>query len=260
MTGEAVGSLMRDWRKRRRMSQLDLSLEIDVSTRHLSFVESGRASASRALLQRLGERLAMPVRERNRLLVAGGYAPVHAERDLDAPELAEVQAAIRSILDGHLPFPALVVDRLWNLVTANAPALSLMEGLPQRLTTPPVNVLRATLDPDGLAPRIANIAEWRHHLLGRLRSDFAASADPDIAKLHDQLAAMPVPRSKAPLPTVALVAVPLTLRIPDGRVLSLLSTSTVFGTANDITLAELTLECFFPADEATRRFFLDAAA
>ena len=175
MTGEAVGSLMRDWRKRRRMSQLDLSLEADVSARHLSFVESGRASASRALLQRLGEQLAMPLRERNRLLVAGGYAPAHAACGLDAPELAEAQTAIRSILDGHLPFPALVVDRLWNLVTSNSPALSLLEGLPQRLTTPPVNVLRATITSQVMA---ALFSTWQDGN-GRCSDDGRGSWIPD---------------------------------------------------------------------------------
>ena len=259
MTNETVGELMRDWRKRRRMSQLDLSLEADVSTRHLSFVESGRAAASRELLQRLGERLEMPLRERNRLLVAGGYAPVHAAHALDAPEMEEAHTAIRSILDGHSPFPALVVDRLWNLVTANAPAMGLLSGLPSRFVNPPVNVLRATLDPEGLAPRIENLAEWRHHLLGRLRADFTATADPGLARLHDDLAAIPTPRSKAPPPPVARVAVPLMLRVPSGPLLSLLSTTTVFGTANDITLAELTLESFFPADATTRRFFVESS-
>ena len=255
---ETVGMLMRDWRKRRRMSQLDLSIEVDVSTRHLSFVESGRAAASRELLQRLAEGLAMPFRERNRLLVAGGFAPVHSARALDAPEMREVHAALLSILDGHSPFPALVVDRLWSLVMANAPAQSLLRGLPERLLAPPVNVLRATLDPGGLAPRIDNLTEWRHHLLGRLRADFAATADPELAQLHDDLAALPTRRGRSPHSSIARIAVPLILRTIDGATLSLLSTTTVFGTANDITLAELTLESFFPADDATRRFFLES--
>jgi transcriptional regulator with XRE-family HTH domain len=256
MAGETVGDLMRDWRRRRRMSQLDLSLEAEVSTRHLSFVESGRASASRDLLQRLGERLAMPLRERNRLFVAGGYAPTHPARPLDAPEMAAAMATIRTVLDAHSPFPALAVDRLWNLKLANAPALRLLDGLPARLITPPVNVLRATLDPDGLAPRIVNLAEWRHHILGRLKADATATGDPELAALHDQLAAIPTAPGKTRPPPVARVAVPLLLRAPGGTILSLLSMTTVFGTANDVTLSELTLESFFAADEDTRAWFL----
>ncbi len=256
MNGETVGDVMRDWRKRRRMSQLDLAVEAEISTRHLSFVESGRANASRDLLQRLGEHLAMPLRERNRLLIAGGYAPIHTERSLDAPEMEAARAALHAVLEAHCPFPALVVDRRWNLVMANLPAQGLLRGLPARLVAPPANVLRATLDPAGLATRIANIAEWRHHILGRLRADFIATADPDLARLHDELAAIPTPRSKTQPPPVARVAVPLMLRMPGGPTLSLLSTTTVFGTASDVTLADLTLESFFPADAATRAFFM----
>lgn len=239
------------------MSQLDLSLEAEVSTRHLSFVESGRAAASRELLQRLGEELAMPLRERNRLLVAGGYAPIHTEHALDAPEMQEAHAAIGAILDGHKPFPALVVDRLWNLVLANAPAQALLSGLPSRLASSPVNVLRATLDPEGLAPRIENLAEWRHHLLSRLRADFSATGRAELARLHDDLAAIPIPHRRSAQPHMARVATPLMLRVAGGPILSLLSTTTVFGTANDITLSELTLESFFPADDPTRRFFIE---
>jgi transcriptional regulator with XRE-family HTH domain len=259
MSCETVGDLMRDWRKRRRMSQLDLSLEADVSARHLSFVESGRAAGSRELLQRLGESLAMPLRERNRLLVAGGYAPMHATRSFDEPEMQAASAAIRAVLDAHQPFPALAVDRLWNLLAANRPAQRLLEGLPARLLAPPINVLRASLDPEGLAPRIVNLPEWRHHLLGRLRADFAATADAGLARLHDELASIPTPRNRTAPPPIAHVAVPLMLRTSEGVVLSLLSTTTVFGTANDVTLSELTLESFFPADEATRRHFLSLA-
>jgi len=255
--GETVGGLMRGWRRRRRMSQLQLALEADVSARHLSFVESGRAGASRELLQRLGEGLSMPLRDINRLLVAGGYAPVHREHALDDPDMAAAREAVSAVLEGHRPYPAIAVDRHWTLLLANAPALALMTGLPERLTRPPVNVLRATLDPEGLAPRIVNLAEWRHHLLARLRAEFAASADAELARLHDELAALPAPAGKAPPVKLSPVAVPLMLRGEGGEVLSFLSTTTVFGTACDVTLSELTLECFFPADEATRRWFLD---
>lgn len=247
---------MRDWRRRRRMSQLDLSLEAEVSARHLSFVESGRARASREMLQRLGDRLAMPLRERNRLLIAGGYAPDHSERPLDSPEMQVAMSAIRMVLDGHRPFPALVIDRGWNLIAANDPATHLLTGLPETLRKPTLNVLRATLHPAGLAPRIANLSEWRHHVLGRLRSDYAATGDPALAKLHDELSAIPVARRTSHNSPVARVAVPLLLEAGEGRILSLLSTTTVFGTANDVTLSELTLETLFPADLETRKFFM----
>ena len=256
MAGDTVGDLMRDWRRRRRISQLDLALDAEVSTRHLSFVESGRASASRDLLLRLGERLAMPLRERNRLLVVGGFATTQPARPLDAPEMAAAMAAIRILLDAHCPYPARAVDRRWNLLLANPPALRLLDGLPAELVAPPANVLRATLDPAGLAPRIVNLAEWRHHILGRLRADATATGDPELALLHDQLAAIPTAAGKTRPPPVARVAVPLMLRAPDGTILSLLSMTTVFGTASEITLSELTLESFFPADDATRAWFL----
>ncbi|MDX3905593.1 MAG: helix-turn-helix domain-containing protein [Pigmentiphaga sp.] len=256
MSSETVGDLTRAWRKRRGMSQLDLALDAGVSARHLSFVESGRASASRELLLRLSEQLAMPLRERNRLLVAGGYAPAFDARALDDPDMEPALAAISAVLDASAPYPALVVDPLWNLVRANRPAQQLLDGLPTRLATPPINVLRATLDPQGLAPRIANLAAWRNHLLARLRADFTASGNVGLLRLHDELAAIPVAADSTPPASMARIAVPLMLRVPGGPILSLISTTTVFGTANDITLAELTLESFFPADVATRNFFL----
>jgi transcriptional regulator with XRE-family HTH domain len=256
VSSETVGDLTRAWRKRRGKSQLDLALDADVSAHHLSFVESGRASASRELLLRLGERLSMPLRDRNRLLIAGGYAPVFNARTLDDPDMEPALTAISAVLDASAPYPALVVDPSWNLVRANRPAQKLLEGLPTRLTTPPVNVLRATLDPEGLAPRIANLPEWRHHLLARLRADFNASGNAGLLTLHDELAAIPVAAGKTSPAQTARIAVPLMLSIPGGPVLSLISTTTVFGTAHDVTLAELTLESFFPADAQTRDFFL----
>ena len=164
-----MGDVMRDWRRRRRLSQLDLAAEAAVSSRHLSFVETGRSRPSRELLLQLAETLAMPLRERNRLLLAGGFAPAYPERALDADDMAVAREAVRAILDGHAPFPALAVDRHWSLVRANAPAQALMKGVAPRLLESPVNVLRLSLDPEGLAPRIRNLPEWRHHLLGRLR-------------------------------------------------------------------------------------------
>ena len=250
----SVGELLRDWRARRRLSQLDLAGEADVSARHLSFVESGRAAPSRDLLLRLAEPLALPLRERNRLLLAGGYAPLHGERPIEAPDMAEAMVAIEAVLQSHAPFPALVVDRHWNLVRANDAARKLLAGVDPALVAPPTNVLRLSLHPDGLAPRIVNLGEWRHHLLNRLRIDADRSADPVLSALLDELRALPAVASRHPPGPTARIAVPLMIRDPErGVVLSFLSTTTVFGTAVDITLAELTLECFYPADEETRR-------
>ncbi|MFC3670209.1 helix-turn-helix domain-containing protein [Novosphingobium pokkalii] len=255
-----VGDVLRDWRARRRLSQLDLAGEADVSTRHLSFVESGRAAPSRDLLLRLAEPLAMPLREQNRLLLAAGYAPVHGERALDAPDMAAALAAVDAVLRAHAPFPALAVDRHWNLVRANDAATAMLVGIEPILLEPPVNVLRATLHPKGLAPRIANLAEWRHHLLARLRMDIDRSADPALEALHAELRSYPSPVSREPHVPVARIAVPLAIQSEaHGRVLSFLSTTTVFGTATDVTLAELTLECFYPADDDTRQALLSGS-
>lgn len=248
----AVGDVLRDWRKRRRVSQLELAAEADLSTRHLSFVESGRSEASREVLLRL----AMPLRERNRLLLAGGYAPAHTERPLDSEEMAEARAAVDAVLTAQEPFPALAVDRHWSMVAANAAVPPLLEGVSGPLLEPPLNVLRLTLHPEGLAPRIANLAQWRHHILGRLRAQADAAADLRLLDLAAELEAFPAPASRSRPCPASRVAVPLQLRTSGGRVLSLLSTTTVFGTATDVTLSELALECFYPADEATRAHFL----
>lgn len=250
---ETVGGLLRDWRHRRRFSQLDLAGEAEVSARHLSFIESGRSSASREMLIRLAERLDMPLRERNRLLLAGGYAPVHQERSLDAPDMVVARAAVDAVLAGHDPFPALAIDRHWTLIAANGAVTSLLQGVAPELLAPPVNVLRLSLHPNGLAPRIENLAEWRHHLLERLRSQVAASSDPILSELHRELSALPARAGRTPARPPNAIAVPLELRdLETGKVLSLLSTTTVFGTATDVTLSELALECFYPADAATR--------
>jgi transcriptional regulator with XRE-family HTH domain len=243
----AFGALLRQWRQRRRVSQLDLAIAADVSARHVSFLETGRSKPSREMVLRLAERLEVPLRERNPLLLAAGYAPSYPARSLDDAAMTPVRAAVDAILAGYEPYPAVVVDRGWNLVAANASA-ALFTGLaPQRLLVPPVNVLRLSLHPDGLAGRIANLAEWRGHVLGRLAREAAASADPGLAALHAELAAYP--GGTAPAPEQA-VAVPLRLRV-DGRELAFLSTVTTFGTALDVTLAELSIEAFLPADAAT---------
>ena len=260
-TPTSVGDLLRVWRARRRFSQLDLACEAEVSTRHLSFVETGRAKPSREMLLRLAERLDMPLRERNRLLLAGGYAPLHLERSLDSPDMAAVRLAVEAVLSGHEPFPALAVDRHWQLVGANAAVGRLLAGVASHLLAPPVNVLRLSLDPEGLAPRILNLPEWRHHLLGRLRAEADRSGDVVLAALHAELSALPRMASRTPPGTPSWVAVPLVLADPDtGATLRFLSTTTVFGTATDVTLAELALECFYPADAATRAALLNRAA
>ena len=251
-----VGEHLRDWRKRRRMSQLDFALEAEISQRHLSFMESGRSSPSREMLIHLAEQLEVPLRERNVMLLAAGYAPAYPERSLDDPALAPARRAVDLILAGHEPFPALAVDRRWNLVAANAAVGPLMAYVTDpRLLEPPVNVLRLSLHPDGVAPRIANLAEWKGHLLDRLRHEVSITGDQGLSDLHDELAAYPEVSAAsadtvAPPADLAGVAIPLQL-FTDQGLLSFISTTTVFGTPVDVTLSELALETFFPADAAT---------
>jgi transcriptional regulator with XRE-family HTH domain len=249
----AVGTLLRDWRKRRHLSQLDLALEAGVSNRHLSFVETGRARPSAELVMHLAEQLDVPLRERNGLLLAAGYAPAYGQRDLAEPEMGPVREALQRVLTGHEPYPALVVDRHWGMVAANRAVALLTAGVAADLLEPPVNVLRLALHPEGLAPRVVNLAEWRAHLLDRLGRQAVASGDPALGVLYDELAAYPAgDRAPAPDLTASEVAVPLRLRAGDGEgELAFISTITTFGTAVDVTVAELSIEAFFPADEAT---------
>ncbi|MFZ5542566.1 MAG: helix-turn-helix domain-containing protein [Pseudomonadota bacterium] len=250
-----VGELLRDWRQRRRMSQLDLATEAEISTRHLSFLETGRAQPSREMVLHLAERLEVPLRERNALLVAAGFAPMFKERPLDDPALQAARQALELVLRGHEPYPALAVDRHWNLVAANRSIGPFMQGIDPELLKPPVNVLRLALHPKALAPRIVNLLEWRAHLIARLHQQIAASADPGLQALLRELLDYPVPGAaghQAPQHDYAGVVVPLQIDAPGG-VLSFFSTITVFGTPVDITLSELALEAFFPADEATAR-------
>ena len=246
-----VGALLRDWRRRRRLSQLDLALSADVSARHLSFIETGRARPSADMVLRLAEHLDVPLRDRNQLLLAAGFAPAFGQRDLAAPEMGPVRDALTRLLTAHEPFPALVVDRHWGLVAGNRALGLLTAGVAPELLTEPVNVLRLALHPDGLAPRIANLSEWRAHLLDRLGRQAAVSADPALAALLEELAGLPGgdPAQTHDLTTTDVVT-PLRLRHPGGE-LTFLSTITTFGTAADVTVAELSLEAFFPADEHT---------
>ncbi|WP_193187246.1 helix-turn-helix domain-containing protein [Nisaea sediminum] len=247
-----IGQQLRDWRRRRRLSQLDLALEADISSKHLSFVETGRARPSREMILLLCERLAVPPREQNLLLLAGGYAPHFPARTLDDPSLAAARKAVEQVLSGHEPYPAVAVDRHWSLVSANRMIPPLLDGISPALLEPPVNVLRIALHPDGLAPRIRNLAEWRHHLLHRLRQQIEVSADAGLIELLQELESYPFRRSGPPEHQADYggVFVPLELDTPVGT-LSMFSTITVFGTPIDITLSELAIEAFFPADEHT---------
>jgi transcriptional regulator with XRE-family HTH domain len=258
---QGFGAQLRGWRLARRLSQLDLALEAGVSARHISFLETGRAEPSREMVARLAESLSIPLRDRNRLMIAAGFAPVYAERDLDDPDLAPAREAIDLILRGHEPFPALAVDRHWNLVSANAAALRLMRGLPGSMLVPPVNVLRISLSPAGLAPRIVNLPQWRSHILARLAQQIDASADPQLMALHAELAALPRPasdRSAAPPPASARFVLPFSLMEGD-TILEFISTTTLFGTPVDVTLSEIAIESFFPANESTAEFLRSAA-
>ncbi len=245
--------MLRDWRHRRRYSQLVLAVEAGISQRHLSFVESGRSIPSRGMILRLAEFLQVPLRDRNAILVAAGFAPAYAERSLASPELEQARAAIEGILAGHDPHPALAVDRGWTILMANRAVAVLTEGAAQSLLTGDVNALRLSLHPDGLAPRILNFREWRGHILARLAHDIDLSADPRLIDLLEELDSYPVPHGAGPArPAKAPsgIAVPLEIRSREGP-LAFLSTTTVFGTAVDVTLADTVVESFFPADAQT---------
>jgi transcriptional regulator with XRE-family HTH domain len=252
-----VGALLRTWRERRRLSQLELAGAAEISARHVSFLETGRSTPSRAMLLRLAERLQIPLRDRNALLLSAGYAPMYAERRLDDPALRQARRAVDLVIAGHAPYPALAVDRHWTLVSANAPVDLLLAGVAPKLLQPPVNVLRLGLHPEGLGPRVENHTQWRDHTLTRLRQQIAATADPVLTELLAELEEYPRSSSAgsssnhAPDETdYAGVVVPFRVRTDLG-LLSFFSTTTVFGTPLDITLAELAIESFFPADPQT---------
>ena len=250
-TSTLIGERLRDWRQRRRLSQMDLALDAEISTRHLSFLETGRSTPSRDMVLRLAEQLDVPLRDRNAMLLAAGYAPVFSDRPLDHSALAPARLAIDALLKAHEPFPALAIDRHWNLIAANGAVAPLLQGAAPWLLEAPVNVLRLSLHPEGIAPRIDNLAEWRQHLLHRLRHQFEATGDAGIATLIDELAAYPhPPERRGEASDASAIAVPLRLKTPDG-VLSFISATMVFGTPLDVTMSELAIETFLPADEAT---------
>jgi len=252
---QSVGNLLREWRQRRRLSQLELALDADISSRHLSFVETGRSQPSREMLLRLAEQLDVPLRDRNTLLIAAGFAPVFEARPFADPELENAREAVNLVLAGHEPNPTFAIDRHWIMVTANRAAHAFLTGVEPWLLQPPLNVLRLTLHPGGVAPRIVNYAEWRSHLLSRLRRQIDVSGDTILEGLLKELRDYPPPVGQDTQTGTAQtnyggVVVPLKLTTEAG-VLSFISTTTVFGTAVDITLSELALETFFPSDPAT---------
>jgi transcriptional regulator with XRE-family HTH domain len=257
VSASSFGELLRSWRQRRSLSQLALATGSAVSARHLSFIETGRSRPSREMVLHLADRLDVPLRDRNGLLLAAGFAPVYGERPLEADDMAPVRGALERFLRAHEPFPAVVVDRHWNLVSANAAVAVLTDGIAPELLEPPANALRATLHPAGLAPRIANLAEWSGHLLHRLRRQATVTGDPELQRLYEELAAYPGVSTEAPAGATAAAEILLPLRLRAGdRELGFFSTVTTFGTALDITLAELAVEAFYPADDATSAFLL----
>ena len=259
----SFGDHLRNWRQQRHLSQMELADEADISTRHVSFMETGRTNPSRDMVLRLCERLAVPLRERNALLVAAGYAPMYRERALDDPALAAARQAVELVLKGHEPCPAIALDRCWNVVAANHAAQALLAAhVSPELLAPPINVFRLSLHPQGLASRIANLAQWRAHLFERLRQQIQATADPALVALQAELLEYPAP---PPSDTLVLdgemlgVVMPFCFDSVHGM-LSLISTTTIFGTPVDVTLQELAVESFFPADAFTAQVLREVAA
>jgi len=250
MSTPPFGTLMRQWRRRRHLSQLDLALAAGVSSRHVSFVETGRSTPSRAMVMRLAGALDVPLREQNRMLLAAGLAPLHGERGWDDPDMAAVRDGMDTVLKAYEPYPCLAVNRDWDVVAVNGGAAVLLEGVAADLLDHP-NALRISLHPEGLAPRIRNLGQWRHHVVGRLRREVAVSGSRILAELLAEVEAYPGGFDAAH--DLGAVAVPLQLDGPDGTVLSFLATVTTFGTALDLTAAELSIEAFLPADEHTAK-------
>lgn len=249
---QRVGDIIKDWRMRRRMSQLDLALEAGISQRHLSFVESGRSSPSRDMVEMLCEHLDLPLRERNVVLLSAGFAPSYSERKLSDPSMAAARSAVELVLKAHEPNPALAVDRWWNLVMSNAslvPLLGLVEDKALLEGTP--NVLRLSLHPGGLAKNIVNLGFWKAHVLWRLGQQIHITHDPGLITLERELAAYPAPPPGRRERTEAdAIALNLELKVGD-HILSFITTTTIFGTPADVTLSELAVEAFFPANPQT---------
>jgi transcriptional regulator with XRE-family HTH domain len=254
-----IGPLLRDWRQRRRLSQMELALEAGVSTRHLSFVETGRSRPSAEMVLHLADRLDVPLRERNELLLAAGFAPQYSARDFDDPALREVRDAVSRVLAAHEPYPAIAVDRYWNLVASNEALGPFLDGVAPELLVPPVNTIRLALHPDGIAPRIVNLGEYRADLIERLDRAARLTGDPLLTELHEEMLGYPGPHAPGGWDRSADAAVTVGLELApapgsDAPELSFFSTITTFGTAVDVTVSELAVEAFFPADALTAEY------
>ncbi|MEV4336460.1 helix-turn-helix transcriptional regulator [Streptomyces sp. NPDC049590] len=253
VAGPGVGPLLRSWRERRRISQLELALRADSSARHISFIETGRSRPSEEMVLRLAERLQVPVRERNALLLAAGYAPRYPETPLDDPALDALRDGLERLIRGYEPYPALVVDAGYTVVAANRGIALLLEGVPEKLLAPAPNAMRLALHPEGLAPRIRNLRQWRGHLLAQMEREIALHRSERLRALYEEVAAYPVPEREPeaePAEPVPHFALPLRVEHA-GRVLSFVSSISTFNTPMDITVAELAIETFLPADRAT---------
>ncbi|MDX2391964.1 MULTISPECIES: helix-turn-helix transcriptional regulator [unclassified Streptomyces] len=256
MTTATVGNLLRTWRERRGISQLELAGRADSSSRHISFVENGRSRPSEEMVLRLAEHLDVPVRDRNALLVAAGYAPRYAHTPLDAPAMEVLRESLERLMTAYEPYPALVVDATYDVVAANRAVMMLLDGMPEHLLTPPLNVMRITLHPDGLARRIHNLREWRGHLLEQMQRQIALARSPALRSLYEEVAAYPVadrPGDAEPRESVPYIALPLRLE-HDGEILSFVSSISTFNTPMDVTVAELAIETLLPADAATAKY------
>jgi transcriptional regulator with XRE-family HTH domain len=255
-SGQGVGPLLRAWRERRRISQLELALRADSSARHISFVETGRSRPSEEMVLRLAEHLDVPVRERNALLVAAGYAPHYRETPLDDPALDALRAGMERLIQGYEPYPALVVDAMYNVMAANRGITMLLDGVPESLLTPPLNAMRLTLHPQGLAPRIRNLPEWRGHLLAQMERQIALYRSTPLRELYEEVAAYPAPETAPgdePAEPVPYFALPMRIE-HEGRTLSFISSISTFNTPMDVTVAELAIETFLPADPSTVKY------
>ncbi|WP_405951682.1 helix-turn-helix transcriptional regulator [Streptomyces prunicolor] len=261
--GKGVGPLLRAWRERRRVSQLELALRADSSARHISFVETGRSRPSEEMVLRLAEHLDVPVRERNSLLLAAGYAPHYPETPLDDPALDALREGLERLIQGYEPYPALVVDAGYDVVAANRGITMLLDGVPESLLQPPLNAMRLTLHPRGMAPRIRNLGEWRGHLLAQMERQIALHRSEPLRALYEEVAAYPAPERTAagddgdsgdePSSSVPYFALPMRIE-HDGRVLSFVSSISTFNTPMDVTVSELAIETFLPADPATAKY------
>ncbi|MHA5047231.1 helix-turn-helix domain-containing protein [Streptomyces sp. SD15] len=256
--GKGVGPLLRGWRERRRVSQLELASRAGSSARHISFIETGRSRPSEEMVLRLAEHLDVPVRERNALLLAAGYAPHYPETPLDDPSMEALRQGVERLIQGYEPYPALVVDATYTVLAANRGIAMLLDGIPESLLAPPLNAMRLTLHPEGLAPRIRNHREWRDHLLAQMERQIALHRSEPLRALYEEVAAYPVgdpdPTEEAANEPTAYFALPMRIE-HEGRILSFTSSISTFNTPMDVTVAELAIETFLPADPATTKYF-----